>query len=258
MPENDNTPQRRFNIATAIALAIVVFSFTVMIIMITKAFGKISDPSTTVVFSNIKDIIGLFLPIIGTWMGTILAYYFSRENFESANRSMQQTINKLTSEEKLKSTKATSVMIPLSGIEHPFKGDKTADNITIKELLDFLNEKKRNRIVVMDSNNIVSKVIHRSVINSFISDQVLNNKQTSEAVEQLKIADMEKSDKPDVKNVLQNGVAFVPQDATLFDAQQKMIANKDCQDVFITPTGSSTEAVIGWVTNSIVTDNAKV
>lgn len=256
MPENDNTPQRRFNIATAIALAIVVFSFTVMIIMIANAFTNIKSDATK--FGNIKDIIGLFLPVIGTWMGTILAYYFSRENFESANRSMQQTISKLTSEEKLKSTKAASVMIPLNSIDHPFKEGKTPEAVTIKELLDFLNKKDRNRIVVMDSSNVVSKVIHRSVINSFISDQVLNKKQTPDAVEQLKIKNMDESDKSDVKDVLKNGVEFIGQDATLFDAQQKMIANKNCQDVFITSSGKNTEGIIGWITNSIVTDNANV
>lgn len=30
----------------------------------------------------------VILPLIGTWMGTILAYYFSKDNFEAANKSV--------------------------------------------------------------------------------------------------------------------------------------------------------------------------
>ena len=258
MPENENDQPKKgigINIPTLIALVIVLFSFTLLIIMIAEAFRKADTQDQ---FNNVKDIIGLFLPIVGTWMGTILAFYFSRENFESANRSMQQTISKLTTEEKLKSTKATAVMIPLSGIDHPFKDGKTPADTTIKELLDFLDKTKRNRIVVIDDKNIVSKVLHRSVINSFVSDEVINKAKLADAVQQLKIEDMEKSDKSDITNVLKNGIEFISQDATLFDAQQKMIANKNCQDVFITPTGSRTEGVIGWISNFIVTDNAKV
>jgi hypothetical protein len=258
MPENDNPPKGFLAfLKDYLALAIAVFSFVVLILLLINAFSKISDPAT---FSNTKDIIGLFLPIIGTWMGTILAFYFSKDNFESANRSMQQTIKSLTSEEKLKTTKADSVMIPVNAIEHPFNGTKTADTITITEMLQFLDKIKRNRIVVIDENKIVSKVIHRSAINSFISHQVLADKDPVEVavVQKLKIEDMETLGTDDVKDVLKNGVEFIAQDASLFDAQQKMIKNKKCQDVFITNTGSRTEAVIGWITSVIVTDNAKV
>jgi len=44
------------------------------------------------------------LPLIGTWVGTVMAYYFSRENFEAASRSAAELARQLTPQEKLRST----------------------------------------------------------------------------------------------------------------------------------------------------------
>lgn len=236
-----------------IARAIVIFSFSVLIGLLVIACIRIGNET----FPNMKDLITLILPVIGTWMGTILAFYFTKENFEAASKSMQQTISKLTSEEKLKTTKATSVMIPVNSIDHPFTGGATPDTLTIKDLLAFLDKVKRNRVVVMNDKKVVTQVIHRSLINDFISHQVFGD-QTPDAVKAFKISDMAEKGSDNVKNTLRSSVEFISQEATLFDAQQKMINNKSCQDVFITPGGSSTEPIIGWISSSIITDNAKV
>ena len=115
MPD-DQQPKKNFFtfMKDYIALAIVIFSFAVVIILIVQAF-QLSDKDVS--FKNTKDIIGFFLPVVGTWMGTILTFYFTKENFESASRSMQETIKKLTSEDKLKATKATEVMIEVAKID---------------------------------------------------------------------------------------------------------------------------------------------
>jgi ABC-type transporter Mla maintaining outer membrane lipid asymmetry ATPase subunit MlaF len=50
----------------------------------------------------------------------------------------------------------------------------------------------------------------------------------------------------------------IKQDGTLADALDVMGKIDDCQDVFVTLTGSKDEPVLGWVTNVIIQDNAKV
>ena len=35
-------------------------------------------------------ILNLLLPVIGVWMGTVMAYYFSKENYEAAARHVMQ------------------------------------------------------------------------------------------------------------------------------------------------------------------------
>lgn len=237
-----------------LAIIIVIFSFAVIILLLVMAFSNLQKD----VFPNIKDLMGLILPIIGTWMGTILAFYFAKENFESASRSMQQTISKLTSDEKLKTIKAKDVMIPTTAIEYPFNAEHTKETMTIQELVKFLDDKKRNRIVVMDENKVVSSVIHRSIIDSFITDQIINRKKDIPTLQAYTIEDMKANGSDEVKNVISNGVEFVRQDANLYEAQQRIIVNKNCQDVFVTATGKKEEPVIGWITNVIITENAMV
>lgn len=238
------------NLKDYIALLIVLFTFCILILLIVYTFN-------TPNFSNAKDIMGFILPIVGTWMGTVLAFYFSRENFEAASKSMQQTITNLTGEEKLKSTKTKDVMINVEKIKHPFSGDKTIDTLTLKDLLRFLEQKGLNRIVVMDGKK-AKYVLHKSLIDSFMLDQFLNTDKNKEEIENYTIPQMYEKGSQDVKDKMDKGVEFINQDATLFEVQQKMNANLNCQDIFITSSGKPDEEIIGWVTNVIISDNIKV
>lgn len=48
-------------------------------------------------YNLIRDTFTLLLPVLGTWVGTVLAFYFSRENFAEAASFMKQ----LTPDQKL-------------------------------------------------------------------------------------------------------------------------------------------------------------
>jgi hypothetical protein len=41
------------------------------------------------------------LPLWGTWIGTVLAFYFGKANFEAATQSYKDAIKTLTPEEKI-------------------------------------------------------------------------------------------------------------------------------------------------------------
>jgi hypothetical protein len=51
------------------------------------------------------------LPLFGAWVGTILAFYFGRDNFEAATRSVTSIAKAISPEEKLKSIMARDKMI---------------------------------------------------------------------------------------------------------------------------------------------------
>src|SRR5262245_15336751 len=64
---------------------------------------------------NWKDITGILLPVIGTWIGTVLAFYFTKENFEAANRSVQSMVGRISLQDQL-SGSAKEAMIPAKSI----------------------------------------------------------------------------------------------------------------------------------------------
>jgi len=63
--------------------------------------------STQLVFTAV-------LPLVGTWVGTVLAFYFAKENFEAASRATKEILG---IDEKLKSILVSTVMIPISKID---------------------------------------------------------------------------------------------------------------------------------------------
>jgi len=42
------------------------------------------------------------LPLLGVWVGTLLAYYFSKENFEAATKSVTEMAREIGGMEKLR------------------------------------------------------------------------------------------------------------------------------------------------------------
>ena len=93
-----------------LAKYIVIFSFSVIGILSLAAIilGAVVSSGA---FASAKEILSLLLPVIGAWAGTVLAYFFSKENFESAARSTSALVQQLTPEQRLQATMASTVMI---------------------------------------------------------------------------------------------------------------------------------------------------
>jgi hypothetical protein len=195
------------------------------------------------------------VPLWATWLGTVLAYYFSKENFQAANESVSKLVSQVTSvKEKLQSIKATSVMIPLlKMVRKNCTTTQEINNFTIKEALEELKIKKRNRLPILE-NNILKYIIHASVFDRFVRNQIVAGKSFND----LTIADMAKSTDEIVKNSLEKGAAFIGIEANLLEAKKIMDDNTFCNDVFLTKTGSPTEEVLGWITDKTINENAKV
>jgi hypothetical protein len=200
-----------------------------------------------------KDILTMVLPMIGTWVGTVLAFCFGKEQLEAATRSVTAIARQLTPEEKLRSIKVTDKMIPRAAA-HVAKVDPDK-LILVEAVADLEKEKKGNRLPVMDPDDKPRYIIHRSTIDRFIAKAAATGKSADE-LRSLTLADL-LSDS-DLKPQVQNTFATVPETATLADAKRAMESIPWCQDVLVTHTGASNEPVIGWITNAIIEANSKV
>jgi hypothetical protein len=200
-----------------------------------------------------KAILTMILPMIGTWVGTVLAFYFGKEQLEAATRSVTAIARELTPEEKLRSIKVTDKMIPRSSA-HVAKED--ADKLKLLEAVAGLDkEKKGNRLPILATDDKPRYVIHRSTIDRFIAKSAAEGG-TAEKLQALTLNDL--LTHPDFKPTLANTFAVVPETATLADAKRAMESFPSCQDVFVTRTGASTEPVSGWLTNVIIEANSRV
>lgn len=202
--------------------------------------------------STAQTVLGTVLPVIGTWVGTVLAYYFSKENLEAATRSFTAIARQLTPEEKLRSKPVQQVMVLRKDM---FVARGPARNVKLVQTIQALEDSKKGvRLPVLDDADRPLYVVHRSTIDKFLVDKACIS--PAPALNTLTLADM--LAEPDLKAALEKSFAVVRQDATLADAKIAMDALAFPQDVFVTQTGSQKEPVLGWITNSIIEDNARV
>jgi hypothetical protein len=190
------------------------------------------------------------LPLWATWVGTILAFYFGKSNFEAATKSYQEIIKTLTPEEKMASIKVQNVMIPFNQIEYIQYKEPYSEKI--ENILKNPKFKEFNRFAFIDDNKILKYMIHKVQFTNYIASKAFEKEDVTTFT-----FDKFLSENKDNKYVL-NTSTFVSITSNLLDAKQKMDSIKECQDVFITQTGKDTEPILGLITNNIILDNAKV
>ena len=221
--------------------------FAVLVLAGLSIFAKNKDQA--------KDILSTVLPLLGTWVGTVLAYYFSRDNFEAASRSVEKFVKQATASEKLAATLARDKWIK-NDPNKLFSAKEPLNQVVLAKLLSELTAKKLgNRVPVFDqTGKLIRHVVHRSLIDGYVSTQALGGKAKAD-LDKLTIEDLLAD--AALKKIAASFVT-VDETANLADVKKKMDEVPDCQDAFVTRGGQSTDEVLGWVTNVILEENSKV
>jgi len=208
------------------------------------------------IYALLKDKIDLLqtiIPLWGTWLGTILAFYFGKNNFDAAAKSYQNVIEKLTPAEKMAKLLVKDYMVPLEKLVS-LTYDKVK-NEKIYEILGYEQFKPYKRFSFLDNDGAAKYIIHRSLFTQFISSKV-NENQNIEAIRNLTLEDFINNSDDSIKNILKNSFAVVSINSTLLEAKVKIDFMSECQDVFITKTGAANEKVEGLITNNLILKEA--
>src|SRR6476620_12481653 len=67
-------------------------------------------------FDISKYVLGVLLPVIGAWVGTVLAFYFGQGSFEAASRSAANLVRQLSPREKLQAEAAGRAMMKINEV----------------------------------------------------------------------------------------------------------------------------------------------
>jgi len=261
--------ESKYKVVNAIGIIIIILSGGLLIFLIVMARENIScTPADNPAFGRVKELMGILVPVISTWMGTILAFYFTKENYEAANRNVSAMVKQVTgTDEKLQEQKAKDVMMKpedfsllLEENEAKFKEENV--NVLIKKMEDSHSE----RMAILQKGTLkFIFLIYRTTLERFAfgyneESIKLNSgiKKDTYPPAKLTVKDMYESDYKTMKDILALDVKnyFVSETATLAEVREKMKDNTICQDVFITKTGKTDEPVLGWITNNMVAEKA--
>jgi hypothetical protein len=228
--QSDEATRRR------LAGGIVVASIGVIVAISIAAIAAADDraEASRLVFSAV-------LPLLGTWVGTVLAFYFARENLEAATQSTLA----LAGIEP--ANPVTRVMIPEADFVAYDLG--TGDQVeavalsTLRDKMRTLTPPSR-RLPIRNAAGAVLYVLHDSTLTAFAESQGESTTNVTKTFGDLLAA-------PAYKELVE-AIGFVAEKGTIADARAKMASIRNCNDVFVTANGNKDERASGWLTNTLL------
>jgi hypothetical protein len=235
-------PDFRETLSKYVSLASIIGVIALAGIVIGFAWSRGESNTMTSTFSAV-------LPMFGVWLGTVLAFYFGKENFEAATRSVTSIAQAVGPMEKLRQIPITSKMRARKDM---IVEERPAEQIKLTEILTTMKETER--LPILNDKSAIVYMIHRSYIDRYLAQKALKDPKTDLNPITLK---MLLDDDTELKKVFEHSFAIVGEDATLADAKIVMESNvQKCQDVFVTENGKVDGKVIGWITNNKIQDAA--
>lgn len=234
MPE---TPPPDNQFRTSIAMKIITWgSIVIGIVGLTVVITGlvIARTDRTMGTNLVSDVFHSLLPVIAAWIGTVLAFYFGRENFESASRQINNLVNKLTPD-VLKDIPVKQIMIDTATMLKFTEPGPAA--VTLSDLTPcFDSNKDKSRLPIVDKNGKPIFIMHRDEYNALMQDPA-NGPKALSAFASYGLNEPK-------------GFVLIRESSTLNEALASLKAHPKCQDVFITPGGGKDEVLTGWLTDS--------
>ena len=221
-----------------------------IVVILAAAFTGSLKETTQLVFTSV-------LPLLGTWVGTVLAFYFTKESLESASRTTLNVVRSIN--QKLASIPVLQAMMKAGDVVKATVASGTVGDLplaTIDSLFKTALPNGRNisRLPIVNGAGACIGIVHRSVWMEMqvggvkLSPAVDVTKDTlAKLLPQKSLAGKTFDD------IVKGTIAFVASGQTLEDAKRAMEALSLCQDVFVTQSAKADEPMLGWISNVDIT-----
>jgi len=204
-----------------IALLMLISSFILLLaLMITYYLSK----------GDIEKPFNMMVPLLATWVGTVLAFYFGKENFKAATEKYEKLITSLTPE-LLDDIMVNQIMIDQATMVYKLEDDISKK--TVKDILDFLESVSKSRLPILDKNLKAKYVVHKSKL--------------LEALEKDSKATLAQFTKE--YELLITGFISVKSNTKLEVVRQAMNKAQNAKDIFVVNESGKVE---GWLTDSLI------
>ncbi len=178
-----------------------------------------------------------------------------KEVFDSLFRSKEGSGDEARNDKLVNETLVDKVMIPFGKIKSiKITTEKNEDIITLEEIY-LMYEGVVTRIPVLTDNFTVKYIIHQSLLFQYIAQKNVEsaNNQAIFDIKQIYLKDF--LGHAGIVEMISQSIAFIKPTATVADAKIAMESVKNCQDVFVTETGTAESPVLGWLTNHDISKN---
>lgn len=224
-----------------LALVVVLGCFLAIFLMVFALF-VIKAPETAATAETVFNVI---LPVLASWMGTVLAFYFSAQSLETTSDNLKQALGQ-PARPIGGGTKISEKMIPISSIRGRIDlAEKPAGTIKLSDLQEQFGTPANGATIVTRlmflEKSIFRYVLHVGTFNGFLVKR-------GGSAGDLTFADL--LDDADIKQQISKLVVFVAESATLADAKIALDAVPGAQDIIVTENGDAGAAMRGWMTHT--------
>ena len=194
--------------------------------------------------SNAMTVFNILVPVFASWVGTVLAFYFGRDNFEAANREVRELVTTVTEAagEQHAQEQATAIMRPLEDmvVEQLASGNDLS-SITLQAIRAKFTE-AITRMPILAATAQALYMIHQSSIDRYLATEGHGEGDTLQLFIDSQAAAGFRFDN-------QHGFGTVAETATAGEVKASMDAAQGVQDIFVTTDGTGDGAVLGWISN---------
>lgn len=250
---DENATEKAFRAKLGVWL-VVWSSGALVLLALTIVIAAAITGTAETVLSSANLLLTALLPLFGTWVGTVLAFYYTRANYEAASRGTMDVVKSISA--RLSATKVSERMMPFISIVYITVGSVAEiGEVTIQEVQDKFdlvgaNGRKISRLIFIDKTRAAVAVLHKSIWVEMLNEAYKAGTVDPKAMISTMI------DKPSTstagttfRNFIIQTIGFIGGDQSMADAKAKMEAIPQCQDLFVTATGQSNEAMTGWLSN---------
>ena len=208
------------------------------------------DFKATEAVAVLQALMASILPLLGAWVGAVIAFYFAKENFDAGAQNTRALLKEVLPN-PLETIFAREVMIENKdgALERARPTSEDASSLS-NTVLPRFEGKGLSRIVILKNDDTGVGVAHDGYVNRFLVDGIKKGTwpQVTDATLKMLLDD------PELQKILANSVVYVGRGATLAEVKNKMDsaskgAKYSCRDAFVTDTGDATGKVIGYISD---------
>ncbi|WP_340063306.1 hypothetical protein [Ascidiimonas aurantiaca] len=214
-----------------LATTVIWFTFMAIIILALVYYLTNRDPET------MNTIFNTLIPLFATWVGTVLAFYFGKENFDIASKRYNNLIDKL-SPDVLDDIKVSQIMISKQTMV--FKNLNEVEDKKVKEIIDFLSEIKKTRLPILEDEKI-KYIIHKTTFLNALNELGDEASATTYSFKDFIANDVYKDKALSYLQFEENVI--------LEEIRSALGRNSNIKDVFIIGTQKN---VVGWITDTLL------
>ena len=200
-------------------------------------------------------LIASLLPLFGTWVGTVLAFYYSKENFEAASASTLDMV-KLVAQKLSSARVSDNMMRRESIIAETIPAGKAIGDLTIAAVEKRFesigaNGRRISRLLILDGSGVCLAILHRAIFAEMLTIALRDDKidVSTDTLAPLLAKPYPSTETVTYGEFIEKTIACVAEDRSVADAKAEMEKIPGCQDVIVTIAGDRRAPIVGWISN---------